>query len=357
MTLTTTADGPDLDGVPAAVDVLLDGFFDRKAGRGRAPHLPHLVELLRAFTKGGKRLRPVLCARGWQAAGGGDPAAVLPAAASLELFHTFALIHDDVMDRSDTRRGRPTVHRLLAARARRHPHLLDAERFGDSGAILVGDLAMVWSDELFHDCGLPPERLAAARPFLDAMRGEVMHGQYLDVLSCTDFDSGLDAALNVIRYKTARYTVERPLQLGVALAGGGPPLLDACSAYGLPVGEAFQLRDDVIGVFGDPAVTGKSCLDDLREGKHTALLALALECADAAQARTLRALVGDPELDEEGAARIRSVLLSSGALDTVEHMITERRRRALRALEQAPFPAATRSALQQLAVDATERTS
>ncbi|MGK5450928.1 polyprenyl synthetase family protein [Streptomyces radiopugnans] len=167
----------------------------------------------------------------------------------------------------------------------------------------------------------------------------------------------LEAALNVVRYKTAKYTVERPLQLGAALAGGDTRVLGACSAYGIPLGEAFQLRDDVLGLFGDPAVTGKSRLDDLREGKHTPLLAIALRRADPAQVRTLRRLVGDPGLDEDGAARVRGVLESTGALDTVERMIVERHRQAVDSLERSPFPPSARAALHRIAAAATVRTS
>ncbi|MCF6525844.1 polyprenyl synthetase family protein [Streptomyces sp. JJ36] len=391
---------PGLDEVPAAVDEVLARFFAAKAETGRDPaRLPEgaaglgdLIALLRDFTRGGKRLRPLLCCCGWHAAGGGDPAPVLPAAASLELFHTFALIHDDVMDRSETRRGRPTVHRTLAARARRLPHL-DAERFGNSAAVLLGDLAMVWSDELLHSGGLPAERLAAARTVLDAMRSEVMYGQYLDLLGgslsaagggqgaaagggregardgeegARDGEEGardgeevaaggLEAALTVVRYKTAKYTAERPLQLGAALAGGDRAVLAACSAYGVPLGEAFQLRDDLLGVFGEPGVTGKSRLDDLRDGKHTALLALALRRADPLQARALRALVGDPELSEEDAALVRGILRRTGAADTVERMIADRRARALRALDDAPFPPSARALLRRFATVVTVR--
>ncbi|WP_033320214.1 polyprenyl synthetase family protein [Streptomyces yerevanensis] len=354
----TVVHAPGLDDVPAAVEAALEEFLDGKARTGADDNLRQFTELLRGLlSAGGKRLRPVLCCCGWLAAGGGDLAPVVPAAASLELFHTFALIHDDIMDRSDTRRGHPTVHRTLAARVCGRLGLLDAESFGVNGAILLGDLAMVWSDELLHAGGLSSARLAAARPVLDAMRSEVMYGQYLDLLISTDLDSGLEASLTVARYKTAKYTVERPLQLGAALADGDERTLEACSAYGLPLGEAFQLRDDVLGVFGDPSVTGKPRLDDLRAGKHTALLAIALQQADRAQARVLRALVGDPRLDEYGAAAVRGVLRTTGALDTVERMIRERRQQAVDSLERSPFPQSVRAALYQLATAVTVRTS
>ncbi|MFG7944566.1 polyprenyl synthetase family protein [Streptomyces cacaoi] len=352
---------PGRDGVRDAVEAALHRFLEDKEEADPQARLHGFTGLLRAMlAAGGKRLRPVLCCAGWQAAGGGDPAPAVPAAASLELFHMFALIHDDVMDRSDTRRGRPTARRVLAARAATLPAVRDAgeaTRFGDSGAVLLGDLAMVWSDELLHSGTLAPARLRAARPVLEAMRSEVMYGQYLDLFTSKDPDAGLESALTVVRYKTAKYTVERPLQLGAALAGGDRRILEACSAYGLPLGEAFQLRDDVLDVFGDPARTGKSRLGDLREGKLTALLATALLRAGPGQGRTLRTLVGDPELDEEGAAAVRRVFRETGALEAVEHMITKRYRRAVRSLDSAPFPPSAKATLRELATAATARSA
>ncbi|GAA3909903.1 hypothetical protein GCM10023084_72520 [Streptomyces lacrimifluminis] len=237
----------ELPGTRREVDAVLARFVDSQARKASLQGFPpEVAQTLRCFLfSGGKRLRPALCVIGWNAAADEPPTgAVLQAAASLEMFHAFALIHDDVMDSSDTRRGHPTTHRSLAAH---HAGRRDAERLGTSAAILLGDLALAWSDELLHTAGLTPGQLAEAVEVVGEMRTELMYGQYLDLCAAGQPCDDVDAALKTARYKTARYTIERPLHLGIALAGGNPPLRVALSAYALPLGEAFQLRDDLLG--------------------------------------------------------------------------------------------------------------
>ncbi|UXY27093.1 polyprenyl synthetase family protein [Streptomyces sp. HUAS TT20] len=312
------------------------------------------MKLLEEFMVGGKRIRPMLTVMGWKAAGGEtDLTAVVRVAASLEMFHAFALIHDDIMDDSDTRRGRPTIHRMLAGKRGDDR----TERFGIGAAVLLGDLAFAWSDQLLHTADLTSAQSAAVLPLVTDMRTEVMLGQYLDLRATGELTDDVDATLTVNRYKTAKYTIERPLHIGAALAGAGTDALAACSAFALPLGEAFQLRDDLLGVYGDVRDTGKSRLDDLRAGKNTTLVALALRAGDTAQRARLRALIGDPGLDEAGAEEVRALFASTGARDAVEHMIDDRYRQAVRALETAPFTAAAVTALKQLAVTATRRNS
>lgn len=346
----------DLSALRRACDAALEVFLDGKARSAERPEVPGLVEVLHEFVfAGGKRIRPVLCVCGWRAAGGaGDGRAVLQVAAALEMFHTFALIHDDVMDTSATRRGKPTLHRTLAVRHSGRP---DAEQFGVSAAVLLGDLAFAWSDELLHTAGLSSSRLAAALGVVATMRSEIMYGQYLDLLATGCPTDEVDHALAIVRYKTARYTVERPLHLGATVVGDRPRVRDALTAYALPLGEAFQLRDDVLGTFGDPAVTGKSVLDDLRCGKHTVLTALALQQAGPSDERRLRALLGRADLDEEGAAEVRGILTATGSRRAVEQMIRHRYRQALRALDTAPFPPVATAALREIAHTAAVRTA
>jgi geranylgeranyl diphosphate synthase type I len=299
-----------------------------------------------------------LCLCGWYAAGGAERTdEVLRAAASLELFHVFGLIHDDIMDASDTRRGQPTVHRSLAATCGDLAVPATADRFGINSAILLGDLAFVWSDELLHGSGLTPHQLQAVRPLLNTMRTEVMLGQYLDLLAGRDQAHDLDLLLTMIRYKTAKYTVERPLHFGAALTGADDAVMNAFTAFALPIGEAFQLRDDLLGVFGDPAITGKSRLDDLRAGKATALLSCAIRRADAGQRATLHRLIGDAALDDSAAAVVRGILVGTGAVAEVEAMIQQRLYDGLSALAQAPFRAAASAALREIAYAATVRTA
>ncbi|WP_432013416.1 polyprenyl synthetase family protein [Streptomyces cucumeris] len=357
-TPTLSPDFLDTDAVRTAVERVLDDFLDTKSGSPASPGPPSLSGLLADFLSGGKRIRPLLCVTGWRAVGGtGDPGPVLRVAAGLELFHAFALLHDDVMDDSPVRRGRPTMHRTLAAlgAARLTPERI--ERAGANGAVLLGDLALLWSDELLHTAGLTPVQLAAVLPPLSAMRTEVMLGQFLDLEATGVLTDDVEATLTVNRYKTATYTVERPLHIGAAVAGAGPAALDALSRYALPLGEAFQLRDDLLGVYGTAESTGKSPLDDLRAGKNTTLTALALRAADRVQDAQLRELLGDPLLDEKQAAIVREIFDATGARETVERMIDERRQQALHALDTAPFTPDAVAALRRLARLATVRTS
>ncbi|WP_030665933.1 polyprenyl synthetase family protein [Streptomyces rimosus] len=339
----------------AAIDDLLCAFLTERAQSAAVPGQSALVLLLRDFIEGGKRVRPLLCVAGWRAAGGdGDPAQAVRLAASIELAHACALVHDDIMDAADSRRGRPSVHRTLADR---HPLPDMAERFGTSGAILVGDLALVWSDELLHTTLMPDAHRVAVLRVVDLARAELIAGQHLDLLTTGDLDVSLETALTVVRYKTAKYTVERPLQVGAALAGADQRLMDACSAYGVPLGEAFQLRDDVLGVFGDPDRMGKSRLDDLREGKCTSLIVRALRVATPAQAKRLRAVVGDPQLGEPEAAEVRDILTVTGARAAVERMIEKRYQQALYALDTSPFTPEAVSTLKAVAEAAVHRTA
>ena len=241
--------------------------------------LTPLTDALTDLLNGGKRLRPGFCYWGFRGAGGTDSDEVLTAAAALELFQACAIVHDDVMDGSDTRRGQPAVHRRFAALHRTEGWTGDPEGFGAGAAILLGDLALSWSDQMLSTCGLPADALARGHRVFDEMRTELMGGQYLDLLEQARGGGSVQRALRVARYKSAKYTIEKPLHLGAVLAGAGQDVLDGYSGYGLPLGEAFQLRDDVLGVFGDPAETGKPAGDDLREGNRTVLVALALESA------------------------------------------------------------------------------
>ncbi|HEU5109536.1 MAG TPA: polyprenyl synthetase family protein [Micromonosporaceae bacterium] len=304
---------------------------------------------------GGKRLRPAFAYWGYRGAGGTDSDAVVATLSSLELVQASALIHDDVMDGSDTRRGRPAVHRRFAASHRARGWRGDGGSFGASAAILLGDLCLVWSDELLHTGGLDPATLARARPVFDLMRTEVTAGQYLDVLSQATGDTSVERAGKVARYKSAKYTVERPLLLGAALAGAPPEVAAAYSAFGLPLGEAFQLRDDVLGVFGDPARTGKPAGDDLREGKRTYLVAVAYEAAGPAQRAELTARLGDPALDEAGVARLREIITGSGALRRTEERIATLTATALAALDAVALEPEARDVLTDLARAATTR--
>jgi geranylgeranyl diphosphate synthase, type I len=314
-----------------------------------------LVSTIQRFVlAGGKRLRPMFCYWGWRSAGGDDGPGIVTAAAALEIFHAFALIHDDIMDGSDRRRGEPSVHALFAELHTRSAWRGDAARYGRNTALLCGDLCAAWADQMFHGCGLGDEQISRGYAVFGAMRTEVIAGQYLDLVSGVG-DGSAASALTVIRLKSARYTVTRPLQIGAALAGADDKLLEAFTAFGDPLGDAFQLRDDVLGVFGDPALTGKSIVDDLREGKRTVMMALARAAADSRQAARIKALLGSPRLDEDGAAELRRIIVDTGALDGVERLIELRVGAALSALAGAGLPAEAEAALTDLAHETVHR--
>jgi len=344
------------------VQLALDGFLDRQV-RLLAPLGPDAARLLaraRAAVTGGKRFRAAFCYWGHRAiATPADPAAedgLIRACAALELLHASALVHDDVMDASDTRRGAPSAHRAFEAEHREAGWHGGAEQYGAAGAVLLGDLLQAWADELLRGCGLPVERVMAALELFDTTRSEVIAGQFLDVSVQARGRADVETAMTVLRYKSAKYSIERPLHIGAALAGATREDLADLSAFGLPLGEAFQLRDDLLGVYGDPATTGKPAGDDLVEGKRTVLVALALDAASPDDAETLDHGLGTP-LDEEQVIALRRIITDSGAQAQVEAAIAELGGIALAALDRAGVDPVARAALAGLAGAATQRVS
>lgn len=354
----------------SAVGAQVAGFL---AGRRVAldaisPALDALATRAEAFTAGGKRLRPAFCAWGWAAASGAVelPDRVLRAAASLDLLHVSALVHDDVMDASDTRRGVPAAHRQFEADLRRTGGRGSAEAFGRAAAILLGDALLCWSVELLEDAGLAPDEAARARPYLHAVRTEVTAGQYLDVVAQsvdpygrTRTAAGLAELESLVRqvvtYKTACYTIVRPLHVGAAIAGLSPQQAADLEAFGRPLGRAFQYRDDLLGVFGDEELTGKESGEDLREGKLTLLAVKTFAGASDADARAFAALFGAADLDAELVAEARRLIEASGARGFVESEIEREYATALAALDAAPWLSAARPGLEALARVAVDR--
>ncbi|WP_253182126.1 polyprenyl synthetase family protein [Cellulosimicrobium cellulans] len=358
----------DREGVRAGVDDALRVACATMADELTATH-PDGAPLARATEEllaGGKRLRAAFCYWSWRAHGGDpeDPRrdVVLRAGAALELFQAAALFHDDVMDASDTRRGRPTAHRAFAALHRTAGWSGDADRYGENAAILLGDLALIASHRELGDAlaGVPADVAARARGVFGRMQTEVTVGQYLDVHAQVlpwGEDLAADEARSraVVRSKSARYSVEHPIALGAALAGADDAAVAATATFGLPVGEAFQLRDDVLGVFGDARVTGKPAGDDLREGKRTVLVVRALGAASPTERDLLRSRLGDADLDEATVERLREVLVRTGALASVETLIDELTSRAFDALGSAQLAEPGATMLGMLARAAVER--
>lgn len=347
----------------AAITEFLDRQRDLLAGIG--PELRIVDELARLFTAGGKRMRPAFCFWGYVAAAGypPDPAPLVRAAASLDLLHVSALVHDDLMDASDTRRGVPAAHRQLAAHHAASGWRGSSDAFGEAGAILLGDLLLVWSEQMFVEAGLPQAAITRALPYLAAVRTEVTCGQFLDIsaaaLPRVDGDRPRDWAVTeanrVVEYKTSKYTVERPLQIGAALAGADATLQQHLADYGRELGRAFQFRDDLLGVFGKPELTGKPAGDDLREGKLTVLIGHTLARADDATVARVDELLGDPGLTADEVAELREIVTATGARAAVESNIAAAATAARRSIESAPATADGKQALTELVELAVSR--
>lgn len=338
---------------------VLSAFLDRNIGLllDVSPSLRPIADELRRFVMdGGKRLRPAFCMAGWRGAGGAPfDERVLIAAASLELLHGCALIHDDIMDASDTRRGHVSVHRRFEQLHRERELHGAADRFGTSMAILLGDFCLTWCGEMFDACGLPPETVQAAKRFFHVMHTEIIAGQCLDLMEQANGFTSAERARTVMFYKTAKYTIERPLHIGAVLAGADDELIRRYTQFALPLGEAFQLRDDLLGVFGDPARTGKPVGDDLREGKPNVLVTIARERLSSAECAEMDALFGDPALDAAGVRRLTDLVAGTGAAATVEALITARTEDALAVLDTTPLPDDAALLLTELALRATKR--
>jgi geranylgeranyl diphosphate synthase type I len=344
----------DVSAVRERVEEQLAGFLSERLARAPQPDLDRVIlePVVDLLLRDGKRLRPAFCYWGWRGAGGEDCEQVLVAAASLELLHGCALIHDDVMDGSLLRRGRRAVHRELAAQHATRGWRGLGDHFGVAGAVVAGDLCLVWADEMLRASGLSPEMLTRAGPVFDAMRAETIRGQYLDLITQAEGALRVADAIAVARAKTAASTTMGPLRFGATLAGAGEDLLAAYSDYALPLGIAFQLRDDLLGSFGDPGATGKPSGDDLRDGKCTLLLAETRRRAGAGDARRIDELLMAGT--EDAVVELRAMIERSGARRFVEDEVTRLGATALAAVEHAPLvDDSARSVLRGLALAVT----
>ena len=308
---------------------------------------------------GGKRLRPLFAYAGFCASGLTPTQEDIRAFTSLELLQACALIHDDLMDGSDTRRGKPAIHRHFENLHQEGAMAGLSGKFGEAAAVLLGDLALVWSDHMLHTSGVTSDALLSALTVHDEMRIELMAGQYLDVRESGEKTPSVDRSLRIARYKSGKYTIERPLHLGLALAHRDSSerknLMYILSSYGLPLGEAFQLRDDALGIFGDPAVTGKPAGDDLREGKRTVLMAMTLEKANHNQRSIIESSLGDPDLTSKQVEDVRAEIIETGAVKDVEDLIDGLLSSALEAANSDEIAPSARELLIELATSAIRR--
>ena len=338
------ADSP----TPSWVDARLEEVLQEERTRWAQADtwLLEPLSLLADFVlQGGKRLRPAFCWYGYLGAGGSDDSVVADVAAALELLHAFALLHDDVMDGSESRRGRPSMHRRLELDHCRSGWRGESRRFGEGMAILLGDLAFACADRLLTGAG---QAAPEVHGVWNELRLELVMGQYLDLAGAARGGVGWRRAVRIARLKSGAYTVERPLHLGAALTGRLAEMSLSYTAFGRPLGDAFQLRDDLVGAFGDELLSGKAVGADLRDGKPTLLLAVARDRCGAAATRLLDR-VGAPDLSRAEVRRLCSLLVDCGARDEVEQLIRRRHACAVAALARAPIPEHVRAALEDLA--------
>lgn len=349
-----------------AFETALQEFFAARRTEAEAispAYVAAVTELEGYVLRGGKRVRPTFAWLGWLGAGGDEygptAEAVQRASAALELFHAYGLLHDDVIDASLTRRGAAAAHVLFAEQHRTRCWSGDAELFGVGAAILIGDLAQVWSDDMIRTSGLPLDARERVAPVWSALRTEVVCGQLLDLTAEASGDENTDTPRLINQYKTASYTVQRPLQMGAAFADADADLVEAYSTFGIDIGIAFQLRDDLLGVFGAPEETGKPSGDDLIQGKRTALFAAAVKYADEQDpdaAKFLRTKLGTQISDDE-LATMRAIMTDVGAVAEIERDIAARTDRAISALRKSSATDYAKEQLIAMAISATQRTS
>ncbi|MFZ3267025.1 MAG: polyprenyl synthetase family protein [Mycobacterium sp.] len=312
-------------------------------------------DILLTFVTGGKCLRSTFMYLGWLA-GAADSDEALFAAAGLELLHAFALLQDDVMDASSFRRGRPAAHIQFSQWHRKRQLSGPADRFGESAAILLGDLCLIWAEQMLRESGVEYRRLQQAWPRYDAMRTELALGQFADLASDVRDLPSMAAVLETARRKSGNYTVRRPLEIGAAMSGCSDRTISGLGRYGEAVGEAFQLRDDMLGVFGAETVTGKPDGQDLIERKASSVVIAAHQLADPSSRRQLTDLMNSGDLDDSAIERWRNLIVKTGTVQWIDDKIDDRVSSALEALDKLRIDDQVRAALTNMAVVCTERT-
>lgn len=351
-------DSPWLTSLRHRVLVAVADFLDTWCSHAlRGAHVDIAEGVLRGMLTEGKCVRSGYLYLGWQC-GARPTEATVRAAASLELLHAFALVQDDVMDESDMRRGRPSAHRAFEHWHRERGLPGSSTRFGESAAVLLGDLCLVWAEQMLRESGVGATALTRAWPRYDAMRTELAVGQFADLVNDSAGFPSLGDVLDVARRKSGNYTVRRPLEIGAALAGCDDAVLGALGRYGEAIGEAFQLRDDLLGVFGAPERTGKPTGTDLIARKATTVVVAGYELASGVQQRQFKEFMTADQLNSEDVTRWQALISEVGTVEWIEDMIDQRFTTAVEALSSlgaTELDADARSALLTMASACTER--
>jgi len=335
----------------------ISAFFEReRAACPSRPEFQTMLDALEEFTqRGGKRIRSVLLLMGYLSAGGDELDKARRAAVSMELVQDLMLIHDDLIDSSPERRGRPSFHMVYEGMHEKNGYRGDPSEFGRNMALIGGDLAESLANRALLSSGFPPKRLRDAMSCQACMVRDTGLGQLLDVMSQAAPGWTEEMVLMVHRYKTARYTFEGPLHIGAHLAGAKARQLRALSEYAIPVGTAFQITDDIIGFFGDPKRGGASDISDIREGKRTMLIVKALEVCEGKERAEIESALSNKALSVKEAERIRGIVRSSGSVDYSKMMADELTREGIKALDGPHLSEVATRFLRDLALHLNDR--
>jgi geranylgeranyl diphosphate synthase type I len=334
------------------LEPFLDAYFDAKIDEASKIHPEAVVlsEGVRRFIRnGGKRVRPAFAYSAYVASGGRSLEAILYASAALEVLHAWALIHDDIIDNANLRRGKPSVHKVFEDFHRKRALSGSAGKFGTDAAILVGDLALTFADELLNTAPFPAERIRRAKEYYDLMKKQVILGEYLDVVAPLKKQITERDLLTILEYKTAKYTVERPMHIGAVLAGAEEDTLRVFSSYAIPLGQAFQIQDDIMGTFSNEAKIGKPVDSDIKEGKRTLLVLKAYEFSKGAEKRLLDTVLGNQSAGEAEIEAARQIMRESGALEYSQELAYKLIKKAKGAILQAKLVEEGREYLLQAA--------
>jgi geranylgeranyl diphosphate synthase type I len=334
------------------LEPFLDAYFGAKIDEASKVHPEAVVlsEGVRRFIRnGGKRVRPAFAYSAYVASGGRSLEAILYASAALEVLHAWALIHDDIIDNANLRHGKPSVHKVFEDFHRKRALSGSAGKFGTDAAILVGDLALTFADELLNTAPFPAERIRRAKEYYDLMKKQVIFGEYLDVVAPLKKQVTERDLLTILEYKTAKYTVERPMHIGAVLAGAEEDTLRIFSSYAVPLGQAFQIQDDIMGTFSNEAKIGKPVDSDIKEGKRTLLVLKAYEFSKGAEKRLLDAVLGNQSAGEAEIEAARQIMRSSGALEYSQELAYKLIKKAKGAILQAKLVEEGREYLLQAA--------
>jgi len=328
-----------LDNYKRLVEKELDLFFKDKLEKADKidPSSKQMIELLKEFTlRGGKRLRAALVYYGYRCFSNKNLKEIIKASVTMELIQSYLLIHDDIIDNDDLRRNGPTLHISYKNIAKRKYKKIDSNHFGLSMAILAGDICAAFANEIMAKLKIKEKNKIQALNVLNHSLHHVIYGQVLDVLSELRIITNKDIE-KIHRLKTATYTIESPLHIGALLAGAKQKHLKTLSNYAIPLGKAFQIKDDILGMFGEKEKVGKPVGSDIKEGKKNLLILKALESATPAQRQAIEEALGNQDLTKNQLNQVRAIVIKTGSLSYSQNLAKNLVKKAKSAIKSAKF--------------------